>query len=134
MWDTTIPPFAPEKTVKSLLSVWDYSMLGGRYFTYLTHWPYHAAVYLASFALPVGIANTVVYWFLYFVAGFSMYIFVADSLPFAFKNRLLISLISALFYMLNPYWIFRVNSVSITIWILSLLPLLMFLLRRALLA
>jgi hypothetical protein len=50
------------------------------------------------------------------------------------KNRLFIGVVSALFYMLNPYWIFRVNSVSITVWLLSFLPLLMFFLRRALLA
>jgi len=134
IWDLTIPPFYPEISIQKLASVWDYSTVGGRYFIYLGHWIYHAIVYFLNFIFSVEIANTILFWALYFICGLSMYLFVYETTSLNDDTKQFAATVAALAYMFNPYWIFRVNTLFTTIFILSFLPLLLLVLRKSIMA
>lgn len=134
LWDITLPPFNPEVSIPKLFSIWDYSLVGGRNFIYLAHLPYHVIIYLLSFILPLNIANTVLFWLLFLITGLSMYFFVLETVGLDEKSRKFAAVASAMFYMFNPYWIFRIPTYLSIIWIIAFLPLLMLVVRKAFIA
>jgi hypothetical protein len=134
IWDHILTPFDPGLSIVKDSYVWDYSNLGGRYFVMLNSLPYHGSVYLLSFALPVGWANTILFWLLFLISGFSMYAFVLRTLKLDEDKKQFVALIASLFYMFNPVWSFNVYGEPLLSFVLAFLPLLMLLAREALIS
>jgi len=134
MWDHTLTPFIPELNIMKDYFVWDYSSVGGRYHVFLAHLPYHALVYVLTFIMPANIANTALIWLLFLSSGLSMYAFTLKTLKLNKNKKSYVALIVSLSYMFNPFWIFRLDQVFPVRFILAFLPLLMLVLREALMS
>ncbi len=131
MWDLTIPPFSPLLQLNKALSVWDYSFLGGKFYVACWQLLIFLPAYLWQLFLPVNIASNLWSACLFAVAGLSIYAFFYKTVEFHKKNLQFPALIAALFYMFNPFWIFRLNSTFYTLYILAFLPLILLLTQRA---
>lgn len=133
-WDSLLPPFDPQICIEMDLSLWDFHVLGGRSFASPTQFLYHAMIYVCNLVLPVGVANTIVFWLLFFMCGISMYVFVIETLKLDRKEKALTALIASLAYMFNPYWVFQLDTSFLLLFILAFLPLLMLISRAALIS
>jgi len=133
MWDLTIPPFDPGLQMQKVLSIWDYSFLGGRHYAMVWNLPIFFTSKIISFIIPVNVGYTLFLSLLFFLSGLGMYLFVYSTVKLENKKYLMITaLVSGLLYMFNPFWIFRLNSTLYTIYILAFLPFIFLFLRKAL--
>ena len=62
-----------------------------------------------------------------------MYIFIRNTIPVNYRYRISAAVIGALFYMYNPYWLFRIQPTPHLIYLIALLPLFALFCRQALL-
>ncbi len=134
LWDSIQTPLNPTLSAQMDISLWDFQTLGGRNFASPTHFIYHEIVSAFSSVLPVNVANTVLFWLLFFMSGVSMYFFVMKTLKFKKEQVSLVALIASLVYMFNPYWVFQLDTQFLTLFILAFLPLLLLVSREALLS
>ncbi|MCK4952532.1 hypothetical protein KAS14_01930, partial [Candidatus Bathyarchaeota archaeon] len=133
-WDHILPPFNPQLSIEMDTYVWDFHLLGGKYFAYQAHLVYHAIVYVFNFVFSVEMANTIVFCLLFLVSGVSMYMFVLRTLTLTEKTKKAVALIASLLYMFNPYLIFRFDIEPLTLFTIAFLPLELLLAREAVLS
>jgi len=131
LYDTGPLPIYPEITIEKLRYVWKESPLGGRNYVGLGLLVYYLFIYLLSFVLPSGLANSLLFTILFAISGLAMYKFTLETLGYRLKYRRTAALISALSYMFNTYIVIRLPLFMPVYFTIALLPLCLLYLRRA---
>lgn len=126
IWDINLPPINPSLQISNLLTAWDPSSIGGRFFNLLSYFPLILETWVFSWLFPVNIANSLVFYLHYFLTGLSMYCLVR----YLFKNRSgtpikIAAMIGAFMYMFNEYWFLRGHYNFNIIFILAYFPFLL---------
>ncbi len=123
IWDINLPPINPSLQISHLLTAWDPSSIGGRFFNLLSYFPLVLETFVLSWVFPLNVANSLVFYLHYFLAGFSMYCLVR----YLFKNKTgvpikVAALTAAFMYMFNEYWFLRGHYNFNIIFILAYFP------------
>ncbi|QPJ61189.1 MAG: YfhO family protein [Candidatus Nitronauta litoralis] len=126
IWDINLPPINPSLQLSNLLTAWDPSSIGGRFFNLLSYFPLILETFVLSWIFPLNVANSLVFYLHYFLAGFSMYCLVR----YLYKNKTgapvkVTALIAAFMYMFNEYWFLRGHYNFNIIFILAYFPFLL---------